>query len=203
MSSINNINYQNTLNVQIPFPINNQNTLKTIKIPFPPSIKEDEIIQLHLKNGIRSANRTMNAFMIYRKEFNNIVTNYNLELKDISLYASISWKNEPQHVKKFYVQLAEKVKELFKEKVPSLCFIHSTNDNNVSLDTFNSHLDNQNFPSLYDAYSNYQIFNINNIVYDDFENFFRVYMNMDDDKFMNYLSEDLALTYRAIVQSLP
>ncbi|CAG8548512.1 7028_t:CDS:1 [Diversispora eburnea] len=199
------------------FHINYQNTVNIIKIPFPPSIREDEIVQLHLKNGIKSVNQTMNAFMIYRKEFNRIVTNYNLQIKNISKYASISWKREPQYVKKYYKQLAKKVKELFKEKVSSLCFIHSkqvpsTNDNNVSLDTFNSQFPNtnQNFPSPpddqnfpYATYSNYPLLNMNILVSDNFENSIQAYMNMDDEKLMNYLSEDLALTYRAIIQSLP
>ncbi|CAG8548611.1 7033_t:CDS:1 [Diversispora eburnea] len=214
MSSVKN-NNKNILNAQFPFPINDQNTL--IKIPFPPSIREDEIVQLHLDNGIKSVNQTMNAYMIYRKEFNNIIKNYNLELKHISKYSSISWKQEPQYVKKYYKQLSKKVKELFKEKVSSLCFIHSkqvpsTNDNSVSLDTFNSPFPNmnQNFPSTLDDqnftyanYSNYSIPNMNPLVSDNFENSHHAYMTMNDDELMNYISEDLALTYRAIIQSLP
>ncbi|CAG8466828.1 2788_t:CDS:1 [Diversispora eburnea] len=203
------INNQNTLNIQDPLPINYKNT-SNIQVPFPPSTNADEIVQLQIKNGIKSVNQTMNAFMIYRKEFNHIVTNYNLELKDISSYASNSWQNEPQCVKNHYKQLAKKVKELFKEKVSSLCFIHnkqvpSTNDNNVSLDTFNSPFTNmnQNFTSpLGDQNFPYTIYS-NTFVFDNFENSLQAYMTMDDEKLMSYLSEDLALTYRAIIQSLP
>ncbi|CAG8548593.1 7032_t:CDS:1 [Diversispora eburnea] len=160
----------------------------------------------------------MNAFIIYRKEFNNIITNYNLELKDISKYSSISWKQEPQYVKKYYKQLAKKVKELFKERTHSLCFVNSnlvssTNDNNVSLDSFESPflntnrnflspLDDQKSPSPYSTYSNYPFLDMNLFVSDNFENSLHAYITMDDNELMNYISEDLALTYRAIVQSL-
>ncbi|CAG8607020.1 785_t:CDS:1 [Diversispora eburnea] len=194
-----NINYyQNALNIQVPFPT---------------STKADEIIELQIKNGIKSINQTMNAFMI---EFNNVVTNYNLELKDISLCASVSWKQGPQYVKKYYKQLAKRVKELFKEKVSSLYIIQnkqvsSTIGNNVSFNSpfpkmnqnFSSPLDDRNSPSPYVTCSNYPLPNMNTFVSDNFENSLHTYMTIYDDKLINYISEDLALTYRAIVHSLP
>ncbi|CAG8595248.1 1862_t:CDS:2 [Diversispora eburnea] len=124
----------------------------------------------------------MNAFMIYRKEFNRIVTNYNLELKNISKYASISWKQEPQYVKTYY-------KQHLNSQFPNM------NQN------FPSPSDDQNFP--YATYSNYPLLNMNILVSDNFENSIQAYMNMDDEKLMSYLSEDLALTYREIIKSLP
>ncbi|CAG8530436.1 10573_t:CDS:1 [Diversispora eburnea] len=96
-------------------------SLINLQVPFPPSTNADEIVELHLEKGV---NQTMNAFMIYRKEFNRIVTNYNLELKDISKYAGISWKNETEDVKDYYRQMAKKVKKIFKEKRP-FRFIHN------------------------------------------------------------------------------
>ncbi|CAG8825956.1 12352_t:CDS:1, partial [Dentiscutata erythropus] len=59
--------------------INYQN----IKVPFPPTISVDEIVNIHLKNGIENGNKTMNAFMIYRKEYNNIEISENLNNKKI------------------------------------------------------------------------------------------------------------------------
>ena len=40
------------------------------------------------------------------------------------------------------------------------------------------------------------------LVSDDFENSLQAFMTMDDDEFMNYLSEEAALIYKAIIQSL-
>ncbi|CAG8616448.1 6227_t:CDS:1, partial [Diversispora eburnea] len=121
---------------------------------------EDEIVELHLKNKIKNVNRTMNAFMIYRKEFNHIVTNSNLKLKDISKYAGISWKNETEDVKNYYRQMAKEVKKIFKEKVPPY-FVPSKQELSI-----------------------------------------KDILTIDDDEIISHLSEDLALTYRAIIQSL-
>ncbi|CAG8578670.1 10894_t:CDS:2 [Diversispora eburnea] len=87
--------------------INYQNTLK---VPFPPTISVDEIVNIHLKNNIKNVNETMNAFMIYRKEYNYIVAKFNLSSKDLSKFVSISWQNEPEHVKDYYRQMAKNVK---------------------------------------------------------------------------------------------
>ncbi|CAG8458702.1 3551_t:CDS:1 [Diversispora eburnea] len=163
-----------------------------IQVPFPPSIIIDEIVQLQLRNGIKNVNGTMNAFFIYRKEFNHIVTNYknyNLELKDISSYASISWKQEPKHVKEYYKQLAKKVKERFKEKVPSLCFIDC---NHVGTGTNINRIPILNMDLDYDSL----ILNMDYNCIDE-------RLAMDENEFMDHLSDDLALTYRAIVQSIP
>ncbi|RHZ62050.1 hypothetical protein Glove_344g39 [Diversispora epigaea] len=99
-------------------PINYQN----IKIPFPPTIDVGVIVQEHLKNGIRNANQTGNAFMIYlrnfRKEYSNIITMFNLPMTNVSRFASSSWIREPPFVKKFYKQKAIEVKKCFKKNVP-------------------------------------------------------------------------------------
>ncbi|CAG8486830.1 628_t:CDS:1 [Diversispora eburnea] len=128
--------------------INYQN----IKVPFPPTINVDEIVNIHLKNGIKNVNKTMNAFIIFRKEYNRVVAKFNLSSKDVSKFGSISWKNEPVNVKNHYRQMAKNVKKCFKKKVPSLCFINryqgdSINDNHVPSGTVNPSLNTiQNFP---------------------------------------------------------
>ncbi|CAG8593965.1 3501_t:CDS:1, partial [Diversispora eburnea] len=93
------------------------------KIPFPPSINVDKIIQMHLKNGIKNVNETMNAFMIYRNEFNHVHQNFNLSCKNVSKLASKSWKNEPGYVKQHYKQISKEVKKRFKKIVPTPFFI--------------------------------------------------------------------------------
>ncbi|CAG8605992.1 5210_t:CDS:1 [Diversispora eburnea] len=259
------------------------NYLNTVKVPFPPAISVDEIVQIHLKNGIKNVNITMNPFMIYRKEYNRVVAKFNLSSKDVSKFVSISWQNEPEDVKDYYQQMAKNVKECFKKKVPFYFFInsyqvHSINDNHVPSSTVNPslHNTNQNFPpplnqsindppqnflnSTYFTYNfnippsntdqiaNHPLLNIEQdsqpIVSDNFKNYhyttmdedefmnhplpnigqdsqpivsegefmnypplnindLHEYMAIGDDEFMNLLSEDMALTYKAIIQSLP
>src|SRR6185436_11762270 len=96
-------------------------------------------INIHLKNRIKNINRTMNAFIIYRKEYNHVIAKSNLSSKDVSKFARNSWENEPEYVKDYYRQMAINVKKSYKEKGP-LCFIHNnqvdnTNYNHVPLDT--------------------------------------------------------------------
>ncbi|CAG8480209.1 5039_t:CDS:1 [Diversispora eburnea] len=177
-----------------------------VKVPFPPSISVNEIVKIHLKNKIKSVNQTMNSFMIYRKEYNQIVAKFNRSSKDVSKCVSISWKNEPDHIKDYYRQMAENVKNCFREKVP-LCFTNSnqvdnTNDNHVPLDT--SLNTNQNFQN-----TNYPFFNMdqdaiysNPIVSNNFKNECQRCLDMDEYEFMNYLSENLALIYKEIIRSL-
>ncbi|CAG8480195.1 5038_t:CDS:1 [Diversispora eburnea] len=177
-------------------------TTNIINVPFPPSISVDEIIEMHLKNDIKNVNQTMNSFMIYRKEYNNIVAKFNLSSKDVSKFVSISWKNEPEDVKEYYRQMAKNIKKCFKEKVPSLCFINSnqvnsTNDNHIPLDislNTNHNFQNTNYPFFYTDQAIYCI--------QQFKNECQKCLSMDEDEFMNHLSEDMALTYKAIKQSL-
>ncbi|CAG8801702.1 4315_t:CDS:1, partial [Dentiscutata erythropus] len=83
--------------------------------PCPSTISVDEIVKIHLKNGIKNVNKTMNAFMIYRKEYNNVVAKLNLSSKDVSKFAKTSWENEPKDVKDYYRQMARNVKKCFKD----------------------------------------------------------------------------------------
>ncbi|CAG8593088.1 3265_t:CDS:2 [Diversispora eburnea] len=155
--------------------INDQNIANRVKVPFPPSISIDEIVKIHLKNRIKSVNQTMNSFMIYRKRYNHIVAKFNLSSKDVSKFVSISWKNEPEYVKDYYRQMAKNVKKYTSN--PSLL--------NTSL----------NSPPPLNIEQPIESVNFRNDLY-------AYMMNMDDNEFMNYLSEDMALTYSTIIQSL-
>ncbi|CAG8490929.1 3713_t:CDS:1 [Diversispora eburnea] len=233
------------------------NKANIVKVPFPPSISVDEIVQIHLKHGIKNVNKTMNAFMIYRKEYNRVVAKFNLSSKDVSKFVSISWKNEPKNVKYHYQRMAKNVKKCFKKKVPPLFFVNSnqvdSTNNHVSLvpliplDTVNPSLNtNQKFLNdppqnfLISTYSNIPPSNVehlllnieqtsldsidfnlppsnmdqnvdhplldieqNSQLIDNFKNDFNEYLIMDENEFMNHLSEDMTLTYKAIIQSLP
>lgn len=97
---------------------------KIAKVPFPPPISVEDIVQMQLKNGIKNVKQTLNAFMIYRKEF-IVYQEFKLTWRCMSKLASQSWKDEPITVKNYYKTMAKKVKEYFKERHPSLCFINS------------------------------------------------------------------------------
>ncbi|CAG8490575.1 9360_t:CDS:2 [Diversispora eburnea] len=68
------------------------------------SISVDEIIEMHLKNKLKNVNRTMNAFMIYRK--NCALQNPNLSRIRVSKLASRLWKNESTEIKDRYKRMA-------------------------------------------------------------------------------------------------
>ncbi|CAG8594233.1 11591_t:CDS:2 [Diversispora eburnea] len=127
------------------------------RVPFLSSISVDEIIQMHLKNGIKNVNETMNAFMIYRNEFNHIHQNFNLSCKNVSKLTSKSWKNESEYVKDYYKQISKEVKKCFKEIVPTTCFINKfgtsnqVGTNNVSLET-NPPMDKNSPDSIYSSH---------------------------------------------------
>ncbi|CAG8587335.1 10289_t:CDS:2 [Diversispora eburnea] len=133
------------------------NATNVVIVPFPPSISVDEIIQMHLKNGIKNVNETMNAFMIYRNEFNHIHQNFNLSCKNVSKLASKSWKNESEYVKDYYKQISKEVKKRFKEIVPTPCFINKfgtsnqVDTNNVSLET-NPPMDKNSPDTIYSSH---------------------------------------------------
>ncbi|CAG8499448.1 2532_t:CDS:1 [Diversispora eburnea] len=82
----------------------------------------EEIVEIHLNNGLENGNRTMNAFMIYRKD--RARKNPNRSWNNSPKLASESWKNESNKIKDHYKRMAENVKKGFKKKIP-YCFIHS------------------------------------------------------------------------------
>ncbi|CAG8490915.1 3712_t:CDS:1 [Diversispora eburnea] len=97
-------------------------------------LSEDEIVEMHLKNGLKNGNRTSNAFLIYRKNY--ALQNPKLSRNDVSKLASESWKSVSNEIKDHYKRMAENVKKEFKKRVNSLCFIHcnlaGTNDNETN-----------------------------------------------------------------------
>ncbi|CAG8610908.1 722_t:CDS:2, partial [Diversispora eburnea] len=106
--------------------------LPTIKVQFPPRVTVEEIVQKQLDNNIKNVNHTPNSFLIYRREFNNEIhkSQVNLKLEDISKLAAVSWKTEPQQIKNYYKKLAKEVKNSFKKRVQSLCFIDESDKSN-------------------------------------------------------------------------
>ncbi|CAG8627716.1 10520_t:CDS:2 [Diversispora eburnea] len=122
------------------------NTTNVVIVPFPPSISVDEIIQMHLKNGIKNINETMNAFMIY------------------------------QIVKDYYKQISKEIKKRFKEIAPTPYFINKfetsnqVDTNNVQVDTNNVSLETnlliyQKQNSLGPTYYNYLPLNSSDTIY--------------------------------------
>ncbi|CAG8725074.1 6599_t:CDS:1 [Acaulospora morrowiae] len=164
-----------------------------INLPFPPSITIDEILKRHLRNGVGNVNRTLNAFLIYRIVYNSEVRKLGLSTEDISKLASNSWRNESIHVKSYYREIASGVKSRFREKVP-ICFINSQGKGSVRerrkiTDTPIEEI-NQIPPVITDSSLS-------------LKNMERNHQNNTDLTFMASLPIDLALTYNALMQSLP
>ncbi|CAG8442919.1 18872_t:CDS:2, partial [Acaulospora morrowiae] len=86
-----------------------------VELPFPPPITVDEIIEKHSKNGIENVNKTTNAFLIYRMVYNHEARELGLPLEDISKLSGNSWKNEPEHIKRWYKEIASAVKYSMKK----------------------------------------------------------------------------------------
>ncbi|CAG8468110.1 6831_t:CDS:1 [Acaulospora morrowiae] len=165
--------------------------IKPHKLSFPPSITVREIVEIHLKKGLRKVNKTLNAFLIYRKVYireapKNCIGN-------ISMLASNSWKNEPTNVKIFYKQLADDVKAEFRKKYP----IYFT-DHNLPVIPQGSFPINENVSD-----------DVNNVLtrspqtgMDTFAESLQKSMGMTEDKFVKSLPHDLALTYEALMNSI-
>ncbi|CAG8590912.1 11972_t:CDS:2 [Diversispora eburnea] len=64
-----------------------------------------EIVEMHLKNGLKNVNRTLIPFLIYRK--NCALQNSNLSRNDASKLASESWKRVSNEIKDRYKIMAE------------------------------------------------------------------------------------------------
>ncbi|RHZ46664.1 hypothetical protein Glove_609g31 [Diversispora epigaea] len=81
-----------------------------------------EIVNLHLKNGLKNSNKTMNAFMIYRRNY--ALHSTKLSRSDMSKEASKAWKSESIEIKNHYKRIEEDIRREFKEKT-SIFFIYS------------------------------------------------------------------------------
>ncbi|CAG8487066.1 2946_t:CDS:1 [Acaulospora colombiana] len=87
---------------------------------FPPLITANDIVNIHMEKGLDNANKTLNAFLIYRVAYSREIAGQSVG--NISKMASNSWKKETDHVKDFYKKMASEVKAIFKRKAP-VCFV--------------------------------------------------------------------------------
>jgi hypothetical protein len=83
-----------------------------IKVPFPPQIKAEDILEKRRQN--RKSAKSPNAFFIYRIAYLDQLRlhNFRVKMTDMSGYVSASWKKEPSNVKATYKDLARKVERL-------------------------------------------------------------------------------------------
>ncbi|RIA83297.1 hypothetical protein C1645_468800 [Glomus cerebriforme] len=92
--------------------MNSLNLLKDkfsdIKPPFPPHITVQEIIRSTKEN----AKKIPNTFLIYRMAFTKELKSRNISysLSEVSIYASLLWKEEPEYVKNAYKKLEVEAK---------------------------------------------------------------------------------------------
>ncbi|CAG8486805.1 626_t:CDS:1 [Diversispora eburnea] len=117
----------------------------------------NKYIAIHLKNGTK-VGKTMNAYLIYRNETR---PNNNSLCKEVSKLTAEGWKNEHEEVKHYYREIAEKIKERYKE-IATPTFINS--GTGISLEkTPQSKVQNyENFLSCPNNYDSSQSMNIEN-----------------------------------------
>ncbi|CAG8473539.1 11025_t:CDS:1 [Acaulospora colombiana] len=170
----------------------------SIEVPFPPSITVDELIKKHIQKGTVDVNRVSNAFFIYRNAYNREAMKLGFMLKDVSRLAGSAWKSEPEYVKEHYKRMETEIKSRLRMMFP---FRFKNDQNKKSIrkkhrkitdsttDRVNQNPTVISVPFLKTADINSQI-NIKNL-------------NDSTDSFMASIPEELALTYVAIMQSLP
>jgi hypothetical protein len=92
------------------------NTMNKIELPFPPSITATDIVNRRKPSKVKS--KSPNAFLIYRKQFLDVLSNskHNLRMTDVSKLVSRYWKSEPEQVKEEYRKIAQQVDVELNEK---------------------------------------------------------------------------------------
>ncbi|RIB14755.1 hypothetical protein C2G38_2094947 [Gigaspora rosea] len=107
-------NGDNQIENQETFDYIKSSTETLIKIPFPPTIKPDELVLDILKSKSKSP-KMLNEFFIYRKVFVQELRKQNLKLKmtKASKLCSNSWHQASSNVKNEYRRLAREVEKLY------------------------------------------------------------------------------------------
>ncbi|CAG8438058.1 2312_t:CDS:1 [Acaulospora colombiana] len=100
--------------------------------------------------------------------------------------ASIAWRMEPDYVKRFYKELEKKTKAALKKTKP----FYFTSDKKKKKSKVQKVNNTVHVPQLdilqKNAHDNYSL-----------------YMSMSDSDFVNCIPDDLALTYKALMNSIP
>ncbi|CAG8457546.1 2595_t:CDS:1 [Ambispora leptoticha] len=86
-----------------------------IKVPFPPKITPQELAQNKIG---KKKSKNLNAFIVYRKQYLEQMHRLGLKpnMVQLSRKAGSAWEKEPQKVKKWYKDLAEKVVDILTER---------------------------------------------------------------------------------------
>ncbi|CAG8535273.1 11016_t:CDS:1 [Ambispora gerdemannii] len=117
-----------------------------IKVPFPPEINPFELIRTDEKGELRS--RCTNKFLIYRNEYAKQLETYGykISMRKVSCMAARAWKEEPNHVIRYYEDIAREVEKLHVQlsmnSVPSETTFNSPSDSGSESPTISVHSDN-------------------------------------------------------------
>ncbi|CAG8543848.1 3311_t:CDS:1 [Acaulospora morrowiae] len=181
------------------------NIVRHIRVPFPPQVTVDEIVQKLLDNGVENYNKTPNSFIIYRKAYIHEATKFGFLGGNISKLAKDAWDNEPERIKNFYREMEKDIKAKFKRSVPPPFFFYTqrsqkrprhTNCKVTAVTTKDA------FRISQKSTSHPQAIVITSHSVESFYTHLNIHMNISDEAFINSLSNDLALTYKAIIDSL-
>ncbi|CAG8656682.1 6407_t:CDS:1 [Acaulospora colombiana] len=170
-----------------------ENQNPNVKIPFPPSITIEELVRKHIEKGIVNVNRASNAFFIYRIAYSREAIKLGFKRKDISKLASDAWRDEPKYVKEYYKRMETDIKSRLRIEFP-ICFVNAKSKKPARKKRGISNITTVGFDRTSFAMSDPSLKTMNPEFQTNVEN---------ADSFMVSLPKDLALTYEAIMQSLP
>ncbi|CAG8659738.1 5455_t:CDS:1 [Racocetra fulgida] len=93
---------------------------RSIRVPFPPKINARDFVKPRRDGSPKK--RCANYFLVYRVQFAEALKAHccnSALMTDISSMAGDAWREEPEHVRRFYKQIANDIKRLHSESVKS------------------------------------------------------------------------------------
>src|SRR6266542_5081238 len=91
-----------------------------IKVPFPPNVNPEDLILKSKKANSKLPTKPPNAFIIYRMQYVNElhVMGYHLSMRSILSSVASAWRDEPDHIAKYYEEIARKASKIFNQEYP-------------------------------------------------------------------------------------
>ncbi|CAG8623915.1 23995_t:CDS:1 [Dentiscutata erythropus] len=106
---------------------------RSIRVPFPPKINAHDFVKPRRDGSPKK--RCANYFLVYRVQFAEALKAHccnSALMTDISSMAGDAWREEPEHVRRFYKQIANDIKRLHSESVKSAQNAKSSKTNTSS-----------------------------------------------------------------------
>ncbi|CAG8759857.1 15434_t:CDS:1 [Dentiscutata erythropus] len=163
-------------------------------IEYLPTLSVQELVETSVKNNrMKNANKTCNAFFIFRTEFSNEAKKLGYNSGQISVHASICWKRFPEQIKDIYKNLSKEVNIAFKQRVPvGFVEFQKTKKRRRNRDVISHELTSSHILIGGENIQQEHSMNLNHL---DITN---LHLPLDDPYY-----QELKLTYEAIINSIP